>query len=31
VADPKLTFQQTLHVSLFFDGTNHNDKGDEWT
>jgi hypothetical protein len=29
VADPKLTCQQTLHVSLFFDGTNNNDKGGE--
>ncbi|CAN0626796.1 conserved protein of unknown function [Burkholderia multivorans] len=28
VADLKLTCQQTLHVSLFFDGTNNNDDKD---
>ncbi|CAN0626873.1 protein of unknown function [Burkholderia multivorans] len=29
VADPKRSCQQTVHISLFFDGTNNNDKGDE--
>jgi hypothetical protein len=29
VADPKFSCQQTLHLSLFFDGTNNNDDTDQ--